>query len=119
MRKALTFARAFGGKDRVEWMRTRACIACGKIGYAVSAHITTGGKGRRADAKYTVPLCDGFANRPWPVGKASFVNCHTLLDDYPWLFRAFLQGLDLEAAAQRTEAAWQFHVNSGALEAWS
>lgn len=55
------FARIYGSKARVAWVKAQPCIAahfgCG--GAIQNAHIVTGGMGRKADARWIVPLC-GF-----------------------------------------------------------
>lgn len=38
-RKVREFRRAFGGQDRIEWMRRQPCLGCGIVGYSVSALI--------------------------------------------------------------------------------
>lgn len=48
--------RAYGSKQRVEWVKSQPCVACWKTP-CENAHIVTGGMGRKADYDQIVPLC--------------------------------------------------------------
>lgn len=54
--QAAKFKRVYGSEDRAEWVRGQPCVACGKSP-CHNAHVKTGGTSRKADAKWTVPLC--------------------------------------------------------------
>ena len=67
-RTTADFARVYGSKARVEWMRAQPCVACGQ-GPCETAHTKSGGVGRKADYHDTVPLC---------------VSCHRLQHAKGW-----------------------------------
>lgn len=64
-RRASEFARCYGSKERVEWVKSLPCVGCATYwpiqpspGWvSENAHTVTGGKGRKADADTIVPLC--------------------------------------------------------------
>ncbi len=61
-RKASEFARCYGSKERVAWIRSLPCIICElrstpQVGPSDNAHVTGDGMGRKADARFIVPLC--------------------------------------------------------------
>lgn len=86
-RKAENHKRAYGGKHRIEWMKSLPCVACGYHGPTLRevAHVTTGGMGRKADADQTVPLCP---------------PCHRTQHDHGWA------ALGVTAEWARETAAW-------------
>lgn len=106
-RKAKTFARAYGGSARAEFVKGMACIV-GRIqeypkcwGDMVNAHIKGDGAGRKADARFCVPLC---------------VYHHDQLHELqPRLFQLGY-GVNLEEAAKATEMAWQLVSNVRPIE---
>lgn len=109
--------RAFGAVARRHWMREQACIACGRFGFSVSAHIESGGKSRRADASKTIPLCC------W--SRMGVEGCHQKFDRYEAIgtvrSRAIVRGgpRATELAAQ-VDAEWQeqlrLHEVAGAAQ---
>lgn len=85
------FARAYGSLDRVEWVRSLPSVASGKRP-CVNAHVRTGGMGRKADARWIVPLTWEEHERLHRRGPAWFETTY---------------GIDLDAKAAETEVAWQ------------
>jgi hypothetical protein len=55
-RKPKETARVYGGHRRVEWVNGLGCLICLR-GPCENAHVKSGGVGRKADAKWIVPLC--------------------------------------------------------------
>ncbi len=104
-RKAKNTLRAFGPVERRKWMKTQLCVGCGRVqGFftnIVSAHIETGGTGRKSDARLTIALCETITK----------TGCHDAQHLWGW---SCIKKLDTpekrEAAAARTEAAWQAHL---------
>lgn len=95
-RKPSEFARIYGSKARVEWVKDQPCVVCGFVP-SENAHIVTGGMGRKADFDTIIPLCrfdhrvlHRFGRRP----------CESLT------------GKTLEQLAAQTEAAWQDSLNN-------
>lgn len=93
-RKAKEFARAYGSKERVEWVKSLPSVVCGERP-CVNAHVRTGGTGRKADAKWIVPMTDVEHQNYHVVGKR--------------FFEQWAGNIDLDALATATEAAWQSH----------
>lgn len=81
-------------------MRDQPCIACGRRGYCDSAHIESGGTGRKADYTKTVPLCGVL----WSIVD----NCHKEAHRGQETF-ATKYGIDLTEAAAETESRWLSH----------
>ena len=96
-RKSRESARAYGPKERREWLTRQPCVSCGLIGTDERPnhqhHTKGGGVGRKADADTIVPLCP---------------TCHRLHHDG--------HELDVEwgSEARRTEAAWQEYMREEA-----
>lgn len=94
--------RKYGSEERIAWLKSLPCIACRVVGFSEVAHTRTGGTGRKADARFTVPLCgprmqDGFFvagchRKQHDVGRSEFERDYDLL---------------LDEEAEKTEAAWQ------------
>ena len=85
-RRARERERAYGPEERREWLTSQPCVACGSAGPIHQHHTKGGGTGRKADCQTTVALC---------------ARCHRMHHDGHDL------GVDWEAEARRTEAAWQ------------
>jgi hypothetical protein len=97
-RKASEFQRTYGGKARVEWVKSLPCCAVNglfHIGPIENAHITTDGMGRKADAQCIVPLC---------AGHHAFLHRRGAK-----AIREFLAA-PFSKIARETEAAWQAHL---------
>lgn len=57
-RKASEFLRCYGSAERVAWVKSLPCFACGLIGHTENAHLPShSGAGRKGDARHIVPLC--------------------------------------------------------------
>lgn len=77
-RRASEFARCYGSKERVAWVKSLPC-AVRSLGLSIfampchgpmdNAHTVTGGMGRKADAETIIPLCrrhhEGFHAGRW------------------------------------------------------
>lgn len=84
-RTTADFARVYGSKARVAWIAAQPCVACGK-GPCETAHIKSGGMGRKADYTETVPLCSachrlqhakGWGALGFPVSKLGYLAYST------------------------------------------
>ena len=93
-RAKLALARAFGGPERIAWIQAQLCVACGREG-CQNAHVRSGGAGRRADARWVVPLCPTCHALVHSGGQASFERAHQI---------------DLFDLAVLTEARWEQYV---------
>jgi hypothetical protein len=60
-RPAGKFARIYGSKERVRWVKLSECVCCGKEGTEehpnANHHTENGGQGRKADYHTIVSLC--------------------------------------------------------------
>lgn len=83
--------RVYGSKARVRWIAQRPSIVSGKLG-CENVHVKSGGMGRKADACWIIPLTPSEHRELHQHGAQTFEAKY---------------GIDLLAAAQRTEAAWQ------------
>ena len=90
-RKAASFDRAYGGAERVEWVKAQPCWICAKTP-SENAHCRTGGTGRKADACYILPLCSFHHSVLHGKGKRSFEECYLI---------------DLDYGAAITDARWE------------
>lgn len=88
------FARIYGSKKRVAWIKSQPCIAAvwGCVGPMQNAHTENGGMGRKADAKTIVPACQHHHDEMHHEGVRTF---------------AMRYGVHPKALAVSTEAAWQ------------
>jgi len=91
-RKTKAWLRAFGSVERVNWIAGRECVACGYGRNCENHHVVSGGKSRRADARFVVPLC-------WVCHR----ELHTIGRE---AFQAYYE-IDLLSLAAETERAWQ------------
>jgi hypothetical protein len=97
-RRKSEFARCYGSKERVEFVKSLPCLTCGWVP-SENAHIKGDGAGRKAHYTEVVPLC----------GYTYMEGCHQMLhrmgrggfDGFEMHFR-----IDLEKAAAETHAAW-------------
>lgn len=70
-RRQSEFARCYGSRQRVEWVKSLPCMGC--VTYwpispspgwlSENAHTVTGGAGRKADADTIIPLCTNHHRR--------------------------------------------------------
>ena len=95
-RRAREFVRAYGGVSRVLWVQRQPSVVSGK-GPCENCHVAADGAGRKADARWIVPLTFDEHRLLHAIGKASFEA---------------LTGVDLDAAAVATECAWQAYFTS-------
>lgn len=76
--------RKYGTAERREWMTRQPCVICGARP-SVSAHLVTGGTGRKADASKTVPMCtdhhDEYDGRKVAGGRKTFLAKYRLTLD--------------------------------------
>lgn len=103
------FARIYGSKARVEWVKRQPCVACGVVGYSENAHVAPKGEagtGYKADAKWIVPLCAGWGSMRY-MERGYYCGCHTLYDDYPWIFVRKFPDFDAEKACAETARQWE------------
>lgn len=70
-RRSVAWTRAYGSQERVEWVATQPCIACG-VRHCDNAHAISGGVGRKSDAKYIVPACHRCHNELHQHGTKTF-----------------------------------------------
>ncbi len=99
-RAAKNFARAYGSKERVEWVNAQRCVSCLGTQYPrQNHHVITGGTGRKSDYRHVVGLC-------W--------HCHSYVHSMGELpYRRPLS--DLIPIAERTEIKWQLYAKQRGL----
>lgn len=85
------FARVYGSKERVAWVKSLPCAACQRSN-CQNAHTENGGMGRKADYDTIVPLCP---------------DCHAALHRMGTETFSRLWSLDLSAYAAQVERAWR------------
>ena len=94
-RQADDFARIYGSRERATWVRSQNCIVPFCFQPPENAHIRTDGVGRKADARYIVPLCAGHhrlrKNSLHALGRRLFEDHHRV---------------DLAYEAAETERDW-------------
>ncbi len=101
-RRSANWLRAYGSEERVAWIRQRYCVTCGFSG-CENAHVLNGGRGRKADACWIVPLCRDCHGMLHRVGRDSFERA---------------MNINLEATACVIQVRWLAHISgpeSGAL----
>ncbi len=107
-RKPSEFARIYGSKERVEWVKSQPCFVCGDMAWGdlciVNAHGETGGTSYKADYTTIIPLCSTVAGD----------GCHDVQHQHGW---AVLSDLNTphkrNAAAAATQRAWLIHFAKG------
>jgi hypothetical protein len=112
-RRASERKRIYGSADRIRWLKSEPCAVCGMMGpgFCEVAHVKNGGMGKKADARYTIPLCpphsvwDGSATAA-PIRK----GCHRALHEMGAKSFEAKHGVDLLALADEYERKWQAHV---------
>ena len=93
-RRATAFVRAYGSKERVEFVQALPCYVCGAIP-SENAHTETGGMGRKADAHTVIPLCPTHHRRLHANGIRYFETWY---------------GITLAHAAAITDARYEQYV---------
>lgn len=68
------FDRVYGGKERLEWVRSQPCCVCARNDGCENHHVRSGGTGRKADARWIVPLCAWCHRRYHNIGKLSLLQ---------------------------------------------
>lgn len=101
-RRKAEFARAYGGADRVAFVKSLPCAVCLIRGHTENAHVGNGGMGRKSDYRMIVPLCAPIGGMP---------GHHELLHAWGRKFFEASYGVDLDAIANATERAWLAYLN--------
>lgn len=98
-RRKAEWARAYGCKARVEFVKRLPCAVetCCKPQLCENAHVKSGGKGRKADAEWVVPLCRQHHRQLHHNGIETFQKFYNI---------------DLDAEAVNTNAAWASHCTA-------
>jgi len=95
-RRAKEFARTYGGKARVAWVKQLGCCIC-KVKPADNAHLPSrSGMGRKGDADRIVPLCRLHHQELHEQGQALVEARH---------------GIDLSVWADAITIAWERKQN--------
>lgn len=112
-RHAANLERAYGPKERREFVKTLPCAACGRVGSSVSAHLLgNGGMSRKKPANTTGPLCSAPCTLFSAKRKAIIVRGdHDLFDNYPWIFRRLYPDFNPERVAAETAERFQQFIN--------
>ena len=98
-RKQDEWERVYGSSERVQWVRRQKCVVTGiSNGWSENVHVRTGGTGRKADACWIVPMVGWKHMELHRIGVKSFEEKY---------------GIDLQALAVATEAAWQLELKGG------
>ncbi|MDP9203501.1 MAG: hypothetical protein M3P26_16460 [Gemmatimonadota bacterium] len=98
------FARIYGSKQRVEFVKSLPCAACGIEGFSENAHVPPKGEagtGYKADWRLTAPLCG-----PREDGVLSYIGCHRMYDRHRSTFYKWYPTFDIAKAAADTERLW-------------
>ncbi|MDB4893172.1 MAG: hypothetical protein JWL61_5027 [Gemmatimonadetes bacterium] len=102
-RKAREFERAYGSKERVEWVKSLPCCWCGAVGESQNAHTVGGGAGRKADYDTIAPLC-------WSITR---LPCHKAYDQHLGVFAHEGAREYVKAQAAETERRWLLASREG------
>lgn len=95
-RREKEFARAYGGKARVEFVKALGCCIC-KATPSDNAHLPSrSGMSRKGDAERIVPLCRLHHRELHERGQASVEQRH---------------GIDLDIWAEAVTIAWEARQN--------
>jgi hypothetical protein len=98
-RYSANWLRAYGSPERVEFVNARPCVGClTEYRLRENHHIKTGGKGRKADAKFIVALCAVCHDDLHQHGRESFEERYAV---------------HLESEAAATERAWVQRSDTG------
>lgn len=114
-RKPSEFARIYGSKERMEFVKSLPCAACGVVGYSENAHLLgSGGLSRKAGYETIAPLCGVHAFYA-PFAKVWYVGCHHLFDRIRWDFDLKFPDFDPEKVAAETQARWLAIADKGGV----
>lgn len=113
-RKPSEFARIYGSKARVEWVKSLPCGACYVAGYTENAHLTPKGEkgtGYKGHHRFIAPLCGprplvGYHYHQLYMEGGLYIGCHRLRAEYPVTFAVCFPGFNPERAAAQTQIAW-------------
>lgn len=97
-RQNKAWTRAYGSAERVAWIAALPCVACGRVP-CQGHHIVSGGKSRKADARFVVPLCASHHAALHDHGKATFER---------------LYAVNLSERADACERAWRAFIGEAA-----
>lgn len=90
-RRKREFARCYGSPSRVQWIAWQPSVVSG-LRPCENAHVRNGGTGRKADARWIVPLTPAEHRELHRVGKVTFEYTH---------------GVDLDYLAELTNDDWE------------
>lgn len=108
-RKPSEFKRIYGSKQRVLFVKTLPCAACGVVGYSENAHVLgTGGLSRKAAYETIAPLCGPYLSSSPILGIIE--GCHQYYDEDRGGFDELFITFDPAKAAADCEARWQQHL---------
>lgn len=112
-RKLSEFARAYGSKQRVAWVRQQGCVVCAVVSPIAkllkvkqsqvvdNAHTATGGMGYKAGYETIVPLCRkdhiAFDQRIWPLNSEKnreWIKAQAAQTQQRWLLHCGRVGID-------------------------
>lgn len=91
-RKPSEFARIYGSRARVKWVKSLACCYCKASAPSHNAHTETGGMGYKADANTIAPLC---------------AHCHRAYDEYRPPFHTVYVREFVKGAASMVDELWR------------
>lgn len=116
-RRASEFARCYHSKERVAFVKSLPCAACGFVGFSQNAHVVddgTKGGGRKSGYGCIAPLC---GPRPAFIFGVTYPGCHHIYDTDPYRLRMRYVTFNEWQAARDTEAAWQEQLRAGSQRA--
>lgn len=93
-RRQSEFARCYGSKERVAWIRAYPCVWCFSFP-SDNAHTESAGMGYKAGYETIVPLCR---------------SCHRRYDEYKYPFNSEPVRDGLKQFAARIERLWQRYL---------
>jgi hypothetical protein len=100
-RRKKNHERAYGGTDRIEWIKSLKCVVC-ESSPCENAHTQNGGMGRKGDADSVVPMCHDHHAMLHSLGRETFED----------LFFIDMDKLSLSQLAARIECRWQAYQES-------
>jgi hypothetical protein len=91
-RYSANWKRAYESVERVNFVAGLTCVGCGYGRNCENHHIKSGGKSRKADSRFVVPLCMPCHDEYHNLGRRSFETKY---------------GINLDELAEETERAWR------------
>ena len=105
-RAAKNFVRCYESQERVEFVKSLPCAACGVYGFSVNAHLLgNAGMSRKGNADEIGPLCD--SHYPDRHRDRLLLGCHQLYDEHQEQFRQRFPQFNALQVAMDTEVAWR------------